>query len=170
MDGETIYRKNRDDLIRYATVLVGPAGAEDVVSTVVLRILARRRLQDLDEPRAYLFRSVLNECKTRLSRRRTHLNIAEVGAVPADHPQPHIIQAVLELPPHARSGARCLLGAWVSVGSLQERISMSRTSRYVVASAAGFLVWEFLALVLGNQPNVVFLRRLVVGERRVISG
>lgn len=63
MDDETIYRKNRDDLIRYAAVLVGPAGAEDVVSVVVLRILAKRRLQDLEEPRAYLFRAVLNECR-----------------------------------------------------------------------------------------------------------
>ena len=46
---------------------------------------------------------------------------------------------------------------------------MPRVSKYAVASVAGFLIWEVLALVLGNQPNAVFLRRLVVGERRVIS-
>ncbi|MCP4087422.1 MAG: sigma-70 family RNA polymerase sigma factor [Actinomycetia bacterium] len=61
MDDEDIYRKNRDDLIRHATVLVGPADAADVVSTVVLRVLARQRLGDLDEPRPYLFRPVLND-------------------------------------------------------------------------------------------------------------
>jgi len=46
---------------------------------------------------------------------------------------------------------------------------MSRTLRYAVAGFVGFLVWELLALVLGNQPNAVYLRRLVVGETRVIS-
>lgn len=113
MDDETISRKNRDDLIRYATVLVGPAGAEDVVSVVVLRILAKRRLQDLEEPRAYLFRAVLNECKTRLSRRRTHLSIAEVGGMPADDLQPQIIQAVLDLPPQQR--AATYLAYWAGL-------------------------------------------------------
>lgn len=113
MDDETIYRKNRDDLIRYATVLMGPGGAEDVVSTVVLRILARRRLDDLDEPRAYLFRAVLNECKTRLRRRRTHLSITEVGWIAADDPPPHIMQAVLDLPPQQR--AATYLVYWVGL-------------------------------------------------------
>lgn len=46
---------------------------------------------------------------------------------------------------------------------------MSRLFKYAVASLAGFLIWELLALVLGNQPNAVFVRRLIVGERRVIS-
>lgn len=115
MDDETIYRKNRDDLIRYATVLVGPAGAEDVVSVVVLRILAKRRLQDLEEPRAYLFRAVLNECKTRLSRRRTHLSITEVGGMPADDLQPQIIQAVFDLPPQQRAATYLVYWAGMTV-------------------------------------------------------
>lgn len=113
MDDESIFRKNQDDLIRYATVLVGPTRAEDVVSTVVLRILARKRLQDLDEPRAYLFRAVLNESKTRLSRRRTHLSISEVGMVPADDPEPDVFQAVLELPVQQR--AATYLVYWVGM-------------------------------------------------------
>ena len=46
---------------------------------------------------------------------------------------------------------------------------MPRLIKYAVVSLAGFLIWELLALVLGNQPNAVFVRRLVVGERRVIS-
>lgn len=120
MDDETIYRKNRDDLIRYATVLVGPSGAEDVVSTVVLRILVRRRLDDLDEPRAYLFRAVLNECKTRLSRRRTHLSVTEMGTVPADDPQPDIIQAVLELPPQQRAATYLVYWSGMTVAETAE--------------------------------------------------
>jgi DNA-directed RNA polymerase specialized sigma24 family protein len=115
VDDETIYRKNRDDLIRYATVLAGPAGAEDVVSVVVLRILAKRRLQDLEDPRAYLFRAVLNECKTRLSRRRTHLSLTEVGGMPVDDLQPEIIQAVLDLPPQQRAATYLVYWAGLTV-------------------------------------------------------
>jgi len=113
VDDETIYRKNWNDLIRYATVLVGPGDAEDVVSTVVLRILARGHLADLDGPRAYLFRSVLNECKTRLRRRRSHVSIAEAGGVVVDDTQPHIMQAVLDLPPQQR--AATYLVYWASL-------------------------------------------------------
>lgn len=115
MDDESIFRKNQDDLIRYATVLVGPTRAEDVVSTVVLRILARKRLQDLDEPRAYLFRAVLNECKTRLSRRRTHLSISEVGMVPADDPEPELLRAVLELPAQQRAATYLVYWAGMTI-------------------------------------------------------
>jgi RNA polymerase sigma-70 factor (ECF subfamily) len=124
VDDETIYRKNRDDLIRYATVLVGPGGAEDVVSTVVLRILARCRLDDLDEPRAYLFRAVLNECKTRLSRRHTHLNITEVGGVPAEDPRPHIMQAVLDLPPQQRAATYLVYWAGLTVAETADLIGI----------------------------------------------
>lgn len=57
LSDETIYTKHKDDLIRYATALVGPSDAEDVLSTVVLRVLERRSLSDLDDARAYLFRA-----------------------------------------------------------------------------------------------------------------
>lgn len=115
MDDESIFRKNQDDLIRYATVLVGPTRAEDVVSTVVLRILARKRLQDLDDPRAYLFRAVLNESKTRLRRRRTHLSLSDVGMVPADDPEPEILRAVLVLPAQQRAATYLVYWAGMTV-------------------------------------------------------
>ena len=55
-----VYIKYRDDLLRYATSLVGPDQAEDVVSTVVLRTMRGRGLAELDRPHAYLMKSVLN--------------------------------------------------------------------------------------------------------------
>jgi DNA-directed RNA polymerase specialized sigma24 family protein len=51
-----IWLKCKDDLTRYASVLVGPSDAEDVVSTVFLRILDRRRLEDLEDARRYFVR------------------------------------------------------------------------------------------------------------------
>ncbi len=51
----SVYEGLKDDLVRYATALVGPNVAADVVSTVVLRVISKRRLTELKEPRPYLF-------------------------------------------------------------------------------------------------------------------
>ncbi len=59
-----VYVKYRDDLLRYATSLVGSGRAEDVVSTVVLRTMSRRSLAELRRPRAYLMKGVLNESRS----------------------------------------------------------------------------------------------------------
>ncbi len=115
MDDEEIYRKNRDDLIRYATVLVGPTAAEDVVSTVVLRVLARRRLVDLDDARAYLFRAVLNESRTRLTRRRSPLTITDKADAPVVDTEPEVLVAVLALPAQQRAATYLVYWAGMSV-------------------------------------------------------
>ena len=116
MDDEEIYRRNLDDLIRYAAVLVGPSAAEDVVSTVVLRVLTRRRLMDLDEPRAYLFRAVLNESRTRLARRRTVLGLPIDAADPERDPQPQVLAAVLALPARQRAATYLVYWAGLTIG------------------------------------------------------
>ena len=116
VDDEEIYRRNRDDLIRYAAVLVGPSAAEDVVSTVVLRVLTRRRLMDLDEPRAYLFRAVLNESRTRLARRRTVLGLPIDAADPERDPQPQVLAAVLALPARQRAATYLVYWAGMTIG------------------------------------------------------
>ncbi len=59
-----VYIKYRDDLLRYATSLVGPDQAEDVVSTVVLRAIRGQGLAELDRPHAYLMKGVLNESRS----------------------------------------------------------------------------------------------------------
>lgn len=56
-----IYRKYSDDLIRFASGLVGPSGAEDVVANAVLRAFSSAQWKAVDNQRAYLYRSVLNE-------------------------------------------------------------------------------------------------------------
>ena len=59
-----VYLKYRDDLLRYATSLVGSGRAEDVVSTVVLRTMSRRSLAGLENPHGYLMKGVLNESRS----------------------------------------------------------------------------------------------------------
>ena len=49
---------------------------------------------------------------------------------------------------------------------------MAKPSRSLIAVVAGFLIWEMLALVLGNQPNSTKILQLAMrrdGEPRVIQ-
>ena len=49
---------------------------------------------------------------------------------------------------------------------------MANPSRSLIAVVAGFLIWEMLALVLGNQPNSTKILQLAMrrdGEPRVFQ-
>ena len=60
VDLEAEYRANVADLVRYATVLVGPNDANDVVNDAVTATIARNSLATVDDVRAYWFRAVTN--------------------------------------------------------------------------------------------------------------
>jgi len=57
---EDAYRKWSGDLGRYATVLVGPADAADVVADAVLGVLRSTGWDQVVDQRAYLYKAVLN--------------------------------------------------------------------------------------------------------------
>lgn len=136
-----IYEKHAADLIRYATVLVGPDEAPDVVSTVVLRVLKRRSLGDLDDPRAYLFRSVMNECRT-WRRRRLSRGVALSRFFERDVSEPldttvavrvSAVEAVWGLPPRLRSAAYLVYWLDLSIGEAAQVLGLSpgTVKRYV---------------------------------------
>lgn len=60
---EELYGKHANELIRLATTLVGPARAEDVVANAVVRAMTSHGWAEVVEPRAYLFRAVVNEAR-----------------------------------------------------------------------------------------------------------
>ena len=64
MTDEEIYRKYADDLVRFATGLVGPFDASDVVTDACLRTFGSPRWRDVTHRRAYLYRSVLNQARS----------------------------------------------------------------------------------------------------------
>lgn len=71
VNDEAVWRKHSEELVRYASILVGPSDAEDLLSAVVVRVLAAKSsLSALDDPRPYLFRAVLNESKNHRRRFR----------------------------------------------------------------------------------------------------
>ena len=114
-----IYQKHRDDLIKYATALVGRDDAADVVSTVVLRVLARGSLADLREPRPYLFRAVLNEARSTLRRRRPVWSTPPTGEAELDI-RPEVVREVLNLPARQRAATYLVYWESLSIGEAAE--------------------------------------------------
>lgn len=82
---EVIYNTLRGELVRYASALVGPDGGPDLLSVVITRVLAKRRLSDLDDPRLYLLRAIGNEAKTHKRRyaRRQLVQLVIPDTMPA---------------------------------------------------------------------------------------
>ncbi len=58
-----VYEAVAPALVRFATALVGPADAPDVVSAVVVRVLGKRSLSSIEKPQAYLMQAVMNEVR-----------------------------------------------------------------------------------------------------------
>jgi len=94
-DVET-YRRHSAELIRYATALVGPADAADVVTDAVLAAFVAPSWRDVANRRAYLYRAVLHHASSfhrSTSRRRRREQVA-AARVPAHHdPPPDSIDA-----------------------------------------------------------------------------
>jgi RNA polymerase sigma-70 factor (ECF subfamily) len=63
-DNEDIYRKHSGELVRFATGLVGPFDAQDVVTDACLRAFQSRSWESVTNRRAYLYRSVFNQAKS----------------------------------------------------------------------------------------------------------
>jgi RNA polymerase sigma factor (sigma-70 family) len=133
---EAIYNQHRDDLLRYAASLVGKDRADDVVSTVVVRVLANGGMTRLDEPRPYLFRAVLNEARSVL-RRGSNEPLQDAAAHSADEGDRHVLETVMGLPPRQRAaiylvywtgetmqGAADLMGC--SSGSVKRYLHMAK--------------------------------------------
>ena len=59
-----LYNEHAKALMAYATTLVGPSRAEDLVSETLVDVLARVDLAEVANPRAYLFTSVLHRARS----------------------------------------------------------------------------------------------------------
>lgn len=53
-----------NDLVRFATGLVGPFDAQDVVTDGCLRAFSSKSWNSVDNPRAYLYKAVLNQARS----------------------------------------------------------------------------------------------------------
>lgn len=86
MDNEAVYRSYSEELTRYATGLVGPFDAPDVVTDACLKAFETRTWPDVADRRAYLYRTVLTVAndhhRRTLSRRLREMKTADRDHVP----------------------------------------------------------------------------------------
>lgn len=96
-----VYEKHSDELVRFATMLVGPSNAEDVVADAVLRVFASPGWQSVANRRAYLFRSVLAQASStgRSTRRRLTRERRFLASDATDEPmlRPELLAALRSL-------------------------------------------------------------------------
>ena len=108
------YRQHRHGLVRFATVLVGPDAAQDVVSSAVLRVLERNP-GAVERPKAYLYTAVANQARNhergeaRRRGREAKAPRAQVQAAPAE-PYPEVREAIERL--SVRQRAVIYLSYW----------------------------------------------------------
>ena len=102
-----VYRAHAIELVRYATVLVGPDDAADVVADAVLAAFASRAWPTVANRRAYLYRAVYHRAlDLRRSAERRHLReVATASSEPivAAEPSLDAQRALAHLPAQQRA-------------------------------------------------------------------
>ena len=133
--------KHADELTRFATAVVGPSEAPDVVSGAFLRCVVSRRWPTVSDRRAYLYRAVLNEAlatrRSLLRRRQRDRHAVLTQAVSDNAPSYEVLDAVRRL--SVRQRAVIVLTYWqdlepssvarllgVSEGSVRRHLARAR--------------------------------------------
>ena len=106
-DQTEAYRRHADELVRYATIIAGPADAADIVADVFAEVIASQTWASVVNQRAYLYRAVFNRaCGHHRSTDRRHRREATVAVVdrwaPPD-PSVDAHRALGHLPPKQRA-------------------------------------------------------------------
>jgi RNA polymerase sigma factor (sigma-70 family) len=106
--------KHADELTRFATGVVGPSEAPDVVAGAFLHCVVSRRWPTVSDRRAYLYRAVLNEAlatRRSLTRRRQRDRHAILAEPVSDYaPSYEVLDAVRRL--SVRQRAVVVLTYW----------------------------------------------------------
>jgi RNA polymerase sigma factor (sigma-70 family) len=141
MTDEEIYRKYADDLVRFATGLVGPFDAQDIVTDACLRSFRSQGWSTVSNHRAYLYRSVLNHAhshhRSTLRRRLREMRSAPTETVPVTETDIDVLTAVDRLSVQQR--AAVILTYWedlaptdvaarlgISEGSVKRHLARAR--------------------------------------------
>lgn len=138
-DGD-LYRKYADELIRFATTLVGPSAAEDVFSSAMIRATGAAAWAHLDDPRAYLYRSVANAAidLSRRDRRRVwrEQRSAAPEVAPSEELASDVIDAMRGLTIRQRSIIHLAFWHDMTVGEISQTMRLSvRTTERELATA-----------------------------------
>ena len=101
-----LYRDHGPGLVRFATGLVGPDDASDVVQTAVVRAMQSKGWRKVENHRAYLYRAVANAARSMhrsTMRRRAREVRSATGALDYQpEVRPEVLEAVGSLSPRQR--------------------------------------------------------------------
>ncbi len=109
------YEKYSDELVRFATGLVGPSDGPDLVASAMVNVLSMGKWDSIENPRAYLHKTVLNEARRKhrqtMHRRAVEMRAAiSLGASDLPEVRPDVLEAVGQL--SVRQRAVVFLAYW----------------------------------------------------------
>jgi RNA polymerase sigma-70 factor (ECF subfamily) len=147
MDNEQVYRSYAVELTRYATGLVGPFDAADVVTDACLRAFSSRKWPEVTNRRAYLYRAVLSVAtdhhRSTLSRRLRELKMAGPESTPPQELDVDVLRAVERLSMQQR--AAVLLTYWsdlpVESVAIQMGVSPGAVKRHLARARKHLEEW-----------------------------
>lgn len=129
MDNEQVYRSYAEELTRYATALVGPADAADVVTDACLRAFDSSKWPAVENRRAYLYRTVLSVAndhhRSTLSRRLREMKTAERDESPPVEVDVDVLAAVERLSVRQRAAVVLTYWADLPVDAVADRMGVS---------------------------------------------
>jgi RNA polymerase sigma-70 factor (ECF subfamily) len=132
MDNEEVYRNYSQELTRYATGLVGPFDAPDVVTDACLRAFDAKGWPDVADRRAYLYRTVysvaVDHHRRTLSRRVREMKVGpptEIDLAPEDI---DVLRAVDQLSLQQRSVVFLTYWEDLTPGAVAQRLGVSEGS------------------------------------------
>lgn len=129
MDDEQAYRSYAGELTRYATGLVGPFDAADVVTDACLKAFASKSWPEVSNRRAYLYRAVLTVAtdhhRSTLSRRLREMKTAMPESTPAEEVDVDVLATVERLSMQQRAAVLLTYWADLPVDAVAEQMGIS---------------------------------------------
>jgi RNA polymerase sigma-70 factor (ECF subfamily) len=133
LDAESVYRRHAEELTRFATGLVGPWEAADVVSEAMIRCLRTPGWSDVVDQKGYLYRAVFNQAhqlsRTRIRRAARELIFYRSRATPTEFElRPEVWKAVRQL--SVRQRAVIALTYWddLTPAQIADRLGLTEGS------------------------------------------
>lgn len=127
-----IYREYGPGLVRFATGLVGPNDAADVVQTAVIRAFGSRSWGNVENPRAYLYRTVANVARsmyrTTMRRKAREMRTAAANVTYQPEVRPEVLKAVGTLSPRQREVVYLTYWEDMDEASVAETLGIGRGS------------------------------------------
>jgi RNA polymerase sigma-70 factor (ECF subfamily) len=127
-----LYREHGPALVRFATGLVGPNDAADVVQTAVVRAFESRAWRSARNRRAYLYRSVANTARSMhrstMRRKAREVRTAVVDRDYQPELRPEVLEAVATLSPRQREVVYLTYWEDLDEASVAETLGIGRGS------------------------------------------